>query len=147
MTQQDDNLDEHPSALDALLGMKILFKLNIKTGNIDKTDHVYPIMKICDAEDMIKKYQPIEFDTNPCDVGASNSVDVSGVAVNLESDIDTQPIGGTPEDSITSLKCKTPSKRANSSLKSCIQGKDKKDSGKMSTNRFSKKGQKKPLKR
>ncbi|MED6178239.1 hypothetical protein PIB30_105661, partial [Stylosanthes scabra] len=97
----DDNLDEHPSALDTLLGMKILFKLNIKTG----------------------------------------------VAVNLESDIDTQPIGGTPEDSITSLKCKTPSKRANSSLKSCIQGKDKKDSGKMSTNRFSKKGQKKPLKR
>ncbi|MED6147118.1 hypothetical protein PIB30_040970 [Stylosanthes scabra] len=89
---EDENLDEHPSQLDTLFEMKQLFKVSIKSSNIDEVDLVYPVMKICDDENMIK-YQPIEFDTNPCistlDVRASNFVGVSHPVLNLESDHDT----------------------------------------------------------
>ncbi|MED6214896.1 hypothetical protein PIB30_107848, partial [Stylosanthes scabra] len=65
--------------------------------------------------------KPIDFETNsgaaPHDAGASNSIDVSGPVVNLESDADTQPTTGCGKDSVTSLKEKTPAKRPTSSQK------------------------------
>ncbi|MED6153333.1 hypothetical protein PIB30_100932, partial [Stylosanthes scabra] len=41
---------------DTMLEMKLLFKINIKSNNIDESDPVYNVMKICEDEDMIKKY-------------------------------------------------------------------------------------------
>ncbi|MED6147039.1 hypothetical protein PIB30_040329 [Stylosanthes scabra] len=107
-----------------MLGKKLLFKNNVKSINIKESDHVYTVMKICDDDEMIKKYQLIQFDTNP-------------------------PVSphGSVEDSVTSLKCKTLTKRANTELKSCIQAKEKKEQGHTSTNRVSKKGRKKLAKR
>ncbi|MED6215827.1 hypothetical protein PIB30_001968 [Stylosanthes scabra] len=147
----DENLEEHPTQLDNLLEKKLLFKLSVKSSNIDGGDLVYPVSKICDDDDMVQKYQPIEFDTDPCvgspDVKASNTMDGSGPVVSLGSDHDTQLYVGTGEASVTSIKTKTFSKMTRTSLKPCIQGKDEKDKGQTSTNRFCKKGEKKNVKR
>ncbi|MED6112849.1 hypothetical protein PIB30_065478 [Stylosanthes scabra] len=147
----DMDADEHSIAFDKMLEMKLLFKVNVKASNIKEFDTTYAVMKICDDDEMVKKYQPIDFETNACvtpnDVGASNSVDMSGITVNLESDVDTQPVGHSLENSVNSIKSKVPVKKSNDTLKSCIKNLQKKESGQSSTNRFSKKGQKKGVKR
>ncbi|MED6112851.1 hypothetical protein PIB30_065480 [Stylosanthes scabra] len=147
----DKDTDEHPIAFDKMLEMKLLFKVNVKASNIQESDTTYAVMKICDDDEMVKKYQPIGFETNACvtpnDVGASNSVDMSGITVNLESDVDTQPVGHSLENSVNSIKSKVPVKKSNDTLKSCIKNIQKKESGQSSTNRFIKKGQKKGVKR
>ncbi|MED6154131.1 hypothetical protein PIB30_109057, partial [Stylosanthes scabra] len=151
LKKEVNDSEEHHSHLDKMLDKKVLFKVNVKSNNIHEADHVYTVMKICDDEDLINKHQPIDFETNsgaaPHDAGASNSVDVSGPVVNLESDADTQPTTGCGKDSVTSLKEKTPAKRPTSSQKSWSHSGEKRDKGKLSTNRFSKKALTKGAKR
>ncbi|RYR16665.1 hypothetical protein HN51_067425 [Arachis hypogaea] len=106
----------YPPTLDNMMDKKLLFKINVKTANINKHDQVYTIMKICDDEDIVEKNCPMEFISNPSDVltenGISNSMDVSATVANLKSDNNSQCSVDVVEDSVTSLKCKTPIRRA-----------------------------------
>ncbi|XP_057739701.1 replication protein A 70 kDa DNA-binding subunit B-like [Arachis stenosperma] len=58
----------YPPTLDNMMDKKLLFKINVKTANINKHDQVYTIMKICDDEDIVEKNCPMEFISNPSDV-------------------------------------------------------------------------------
>ncbi|XLR35502.1 hypothetical protein S83_063402, partial [Arachis hypogaea] len=84
----------YPPTLDNMMDKKLLFKINVKTANINKHDQVYTIMKICDDEDIIEKNCPMEFISNPSDFltenEISNSMDVSVAVANLKSDNNSQ---------------------------------------------------------
>ncbi|MED6182828.1 hypothetical protein PIB30_032396 [Stylosanthes scabra] len=148
---KDKDDDEHPIAFDKMLEMKLLFKINVKTSNIKEADTVYAVMKICDDDEMIQKYLPPEFEADACvspnEVGGSNSVDVSGLMVNLESDVDTHPIVRSIEHFVNSVKSKAAAKKCTSTLKSCIKDMQSNEQGQSSTNRGKKKTQKKGVKR
>ncbi|QHO45371.1 Replication protein A 70 kDa DNA-binding subunit B [Arachis hypogaea] len=89
----------YPAALESLLERKLLFKVNVKSSNIKLYDQVYTVMK---------------------DTGCSNSVDLSAAMVDINNLSDSQYSVDVVEDSVTSLKCKTPAKTATMVLKQQI---------------------------
>ncbi|MED6151003.1 hypothetical protein PIB30_078097 [Stylosanthes scabra] len=122
LNDKDD--DEHPIAFDKMLEMKLFFKINVKTNNIKEADTVYAVMKICDDDEMVQKYQPPEFEADAC-VSPNRSL----------------------EHSVNSVKSKAAAKKSTSTLNSCIKNMQNNEQGKSSTNRGIKKGQKKGVKR
>ncbi|MED6206855.1 hypothetical protein PIB30_030519 [Stylosanthes scabra] len=149
LNDKDD--DEQLNAFEKMLDMKLLFKINVKATNIQQTDNVYAVMNICDDDDMIKKHQPADFEDDfigsPNEVGGSNSLDASGITVNLESDLDTRPIGVVLQRSVNNVKSKIAAKKSIATVKSCMKNMQKNEVGQSSTNRITKKGQKKGVKR
>ncbi|QHO19846.1 uncharacterized protein DS421_11g332620 [Arachis hypogaea] len=113
----------YPPTLDNMMDKKLLFKINVKTTNINKHDQVYTIIKICDDEDIVEKNCPMEFISNPFDIltenRISNSMDVSAAVANIKSDNNSQCFVDVMEDSVTNLKCKTPTRRALNGGKTC----------------------------
>ncbi|XP_052115464.1 replication protein A 70 kDa DNA-binding subunit B isoform X2 [Arachis duranensis] len=105
---------------------------------------------ICDDEEVVDKNLPKNFDGNSSmnmtENGCSNSLDMFGniTDLNTDTDPDAQYTMDIREDSITSLKCKTPAKRVTNGFRSgsssAIQNEDE---GQLSTNKFSRKNAKK----
>ncbi|XP_019261666.1 PREDICTED: uncharacterized protein LOC109239540 [Nicotiana attenuata] len=48
----------HPLEIEAILDRKFMFKLTVKSSNIDENDEVYIVVKVSDDEDIIQKYSP-----------------------------------------------------------------------------------------
>ncbi|KAL4286786.1 hypothetical protein AHAS_Ahas19G0121000 [Arachis hypogaea] len=89
----------------------------------------------------------MEFISNPSDVltenGISNSMDVLAAVANLKSDNNSQ-CSDVVEDSVTSLKCKTPTRRALNGVKHAVSlNIDNEEDFQLSTNKLSQKGGKK----
>ncbi|QHO57364.1 hypothetical protein HN51_011953 [Arachis hypogaea] len=142
--------DEYPLTLDNMMDRRLLFKINVKAANISGYDQVFTVMKICDDEEVVDKNLPKNFDGNSSmnmtENGCSNSLDMFGniTDLNTDTDPDAQYTMDIREDSITSLKCKTPAKRVTNGFRSgsssAIQNEDE---GQLSTNKFSRKNAKK----
>ncbi|XP_020989662.1 uncharacterized protein LOC110276908 [Arachis duranensis] len=115
----------YPPTLDCMMDRRLLFKVNVKASNIRHYDQVYTVMKICDDEEIETDY--------------SDSLDVFAAAVNLHNDTEFMLSVDGLEDNVTSLKSKTPAKRAPIGLKHKLAiNLDKEDVG-FSTNKFSRK--------
>ncbi|KAL4394500.1 hypothetical protein AHAS_Ahas02G0158200 [Arachis hypogaea] len=117
MEKKVSTKDDYPPTFDNMMDKRVLFKLNVKSGNISQYDLVYIVMRVCDDEDIIEKNTPKEVSTTPTinntENGCSNSIDMSGNVVNLNTDSDMQPSLDTPQECISSLKCKTLAKESN----------------------------------
>ncbi|RYR47677.1 uncharacterized protein LOC107607840 [Arachis ipaensis] len=140
--------DDYPQLLDNMMDKRVLFKLNVKSGNIKQYDPVYTVMKICDDEDIIMKNMPESLPNklaiNEDDHDYSNLVDISGIVVNLTSNTDTHLTMNFTEESVSSLKFKTPAKRTISGVKiGNININLIEEEGQNSTNRLRSKGTKK----
>ncbi|XLS64880.1 hypothetical protein HN51_024854 [Arachis hypogaea] len=83
----------YPPTLDNMMDKKLLFKINVKTANINKHDQ---------------------------ENGICNSMDVSATVANLKSDNNSQCSVDVVEDSVTSLKCKIPTRRALNGVKHSV---------------------------
>ncbi|XLR24020.1 hypothetical protein HN51_070437 [Arachis hypogaea] len=134
-----------PPALETMMGRKLLFKINVKSSNIRQYDQVYTIMKICDDEEIIEMNHPKEVHNLDFDVitdnGCSDSINVSTVLANMQNDTDSIFSMDGIEDSVTSLKEKTPAKRATMGMKQSLPiNVDNEDELGFSTNKFSRKG-------
>ncbi|RYQ85371.1 hypothetical protein Ahy_B10g104922 [Arachis hypogaea] len=135
----------YPPALDSMMDRRLLFKLNVKVSNIKQYDHVYTVMKICDDEEIVEinhpKAVPNIAAATLTDTGCSDSLDISAAVVNLHNDTDSTLSVDGLEDSVTSLKSKTPAKRASVGLKQSVHiNIDNEDELGFSTNKFSRKG-------
>ncbi|XLT86167.1 hypothetical protein HN873_007920, partial [Arachis hypogaea] len=121
-------------------------EINVKVANISGYDQVFTVMKICDDEEVVDKNLPKNFDGNSSmnmtENGCNNSLDMFGniTDLNTDTDPDAQYTMDVREDSITSLKSKTPAKRVTNGFRSgsssVIQNEDE---GQLSTNKFSRK--------
>ncbi|RYR27779.1 hypothetical protein Ahy_B01g051829 [Arachis hypogaea] len=144
MEEKVSTEDDYPPTFDNMMDKRVLFKLNVKSGNISQYDPVYTVMRVCDDKDIIEKNTPKEVSTTPTinntENGCSNSIDMSGSVVNLNTDSDMQPSLDVPQECISSLKCKTPAKRSNNGEKGGSPSVNEiEDEGQLSTNRFSRK--------
>ncbi|XLS50821.1 hypothetical protein HN51_011498 [Arachis hypogaea] len=129
-----------------MMDRRLLFKINVKVANISGYDQVFTVMKICDDEEVVDKNLPKNFDGNSSmnmtENGCNNSLDMFGniTDLNTDTDPDAQYTMDVREDSITSLKSKTPAKRVTNGFRSgsssVIQNEDE---GQLSTNKFSRK--------
>ncbi|XLR57706.1 hypothetical protein S83_008378, partial [Arachis hypogaea] len=105
----------YPPALDSMMDRRLLFKLNVKASNIKQYDHVYTVMKICDYEEIVEINHPKA---------------VPNIAAATLTD--------GLKDSVTSLKSKTPAKRASVGLKQSMNiNINNEDEFGFSTNKFS----------
>ncbi|QHN81863.1 uncharacterized protein LOC107622149 [Arachis ipaensis] len=127
-----------------MMDRRLLFKINVKAANISGYDQVFTVMKICDDEEVVDKNLPKNFDgnslVNVTENGCSNSLDMFGNITNLNTDTDpdAQYTMDAREDSITSLKCKTPAKKVTNGFRSgCSSANQNKNEGQLSTNKFS----------
>ncbi|XLS91704.1 hypothetical protein HN51_067712 [Arachis hypogaea] len=102
----------YPAALESLLERKLLFKVNVKSSNIKLYDQVYTVMKVCEDDTIFEMHLPNKTFSTVTDTGCSNSVDLSATMVNINNLSDSQYSVDVVEDSVTSLKCKTPAKTA-----------------------------------
>ncbi|XLR15270.1 hypothetical protein S83_043208 [Arachis hypogaea] len=102
----------YPAALESLLERKLLFKVNVKSSNIKLYDQVYTVMKVCEDDTIFEMHLPNKTFSTVTDTGCSNSVDLSAAMVNINNLSDSQYSVDVVEDSVTSLKCKTPAKIA-----------------------------------
>ncbi|XP_016168192.1 uncharacterized protein LOC107610695 [Arachis ipaensis] len=122
--EMSDGDNEYPSTLNNIIDKKLLLKLNVKFANIKQFVHIYTVMKICDDEEIIEKNTQSVLSTEPftnnTEGGCSNLVHVSGDVVNLENDCDPEYNLDVIEESISSLKCKTPAKRTSQQLEVCL---------------------------
>ncbi|KAL4343056.1 hypothetical protein AHAS_Ahas11G0040200 [Arachis hypogaea] len=117
MEEKVSTEDDYPPTFDNMMDKRVLFKLNVKSGNISQYDPVYTVMRVCDDKDIIEKNTPKEVSTTP----TINNTDV-------------------PQECISSLKCKTPAKRSNNGEKGGSPSVNEiEDEGQLSTNRFSRK--------
>ncbi|XP_057740703.1 uncharacterized protein LOC130957884 [Arachis stenosperma] len=102
----------YPPTLDCMMDRRLLFKVNVKASNIRHYDQ---------------------------ETDYSDSLDVFAAAVNLHNDTEFMLSVDGLEDNVTSLKSKTPAKRALIGLKHKLAiNLDKEDVG-FSTNKFSQK--------
>ncbi|XP_057747600.1 uncharacterized protein LOC130966795 [Arachis stenosperma] len=134
--------EEYPPTLDNIMDKKALFKINVKMANIKQYDQVYTVSKVCDDEELVEKNMPKKMQTNPSTNitknGYSNSVDMSGHVVNLETDTDPHFSMDGLEDSVSSGKCKTPAKSASSGINDAVKSLPQhEEEGQFFTNRFS----------
>ncbi|KAL4390560.1 hypothetical protein AHAS_Ahas03G0157300 [Arachis hypogaea] len=130
----------------ASIRYKVEVMINVKVANISGYDQVFTVMKICDDEEVVDKNLPKNFDGNSSmnmtENGCNNSLDMFGniTDLNTDTDPDAQYTMDVREDSITSLKSKTPAKRVTNGFRSgsssVIQNEDE---GQLSTNKFSRK--------
>ncbi|MED6129068.1 hypothetical protein PIB30_104169 [Stylosanthes scabra] len=108
--------DGYPSVLNELFEKRLLFKVTVKAANISGEDTVFPVMKICDDEDIVERYYPKDeavgnkSETNPAETGGSNEVDFPTTVVSLQNDTDSQLNVDHLERSVTSIKAKTPAR-------------------------------------
>ncbi|XP_057723394.1 replication protein A 70 kDa DNA-binding subunit B-like [Arachis stenosperma] len=134
--------DEYPPTLNNIMDRKLLLKINVKSANIKQFDQIYTVMKICDDEEIIEKNTQSVLSAEPStntEGGCSNSVHVSA-DFNLKNDCDPEYNLDAMEESISSLKCKTPLKRTSNILKCGSQFVNETDEdGQLSTNKFSRK--------
>ncbi|XP_016195509.1 uncharacterized protein LOC107636521 [Arachis ipaensis] len=115
--------DDYPPSLNNMMDKKVLFKINVKSANIKQYDPVYTVMKEADC---------------------SNSIDVSSNVVAIISDNDPELTLDSMEECMSSLKFKTPAKRAvGGSKPGLINVSNLEDEGQLSTNKFNRKGAKK----
>ncbi|XLR46029.1 hypothetical protein HN51_030116 [Arachis hypogaea] len=110
----------YPAALESLLERKLLFKVNVKSSNIKLYDQVYTVMKVCEDDTIFEMHLPNKTFSTVTDTGCSNSVDLSAAMVDINNLSDSQYSVDVVEDSVTSLKCKTPAKTATMVLKQQI---------------------------
>ncbi|XLR46784.1 hypothetical protein S83_031444, partial [Arachis hypogaea] len=47
--------DEYLKSLDNMMDRMVLFKINVKNGNIKHYDKIYTVMKVCDDEEIVAK--------------------------------------------------------------------------------------------
>ncbi|XP_072089044.1 uncharacterized protein [Arachis hypogaea] len=132
----------YPPALDSMMDRRLLFKLNVKASNIKQYDHVYTVMKICDYEEIVEinhpKAVPNIAAATLTDTGCNDSLDISAAVVNLHNDTDSKLSVDGLKDSVTSLKSKTPAKRASVGLKQSMNiNINNEDEFGFSTNKFS----------
>nr|XP_025648038.1 uncharacterized protein LOC112743018 [Arachis hypogaea] len=116
-------------------------EINIKSANIDQYDQVYTIGKVCDDEDIIEKNLPKESNTNSSvnltEIGCNDSLEIAENVADIKTDSNNLC-------DVSSLKYKTPAKRALNGVKSSTTTINEHDEeGQLSTNRFSHKGGKK----
>ncbi|XP_057740375.1 replication protein A 70 kDa DNA-binding subunit B-like [Arachis stenosperma] len=142
--EDDAKEDEYPKSLDNMMDRMVLFKINVKSGNIKHYDQIYTVMKVCDDEETVAKNKPQQMDVstsmNITENRGSNTLEMSGHVVNLKNDNDPQLTVDSMEDCVESLKYKTPAKRIAGSLK---YGSVVDEECQLSTNRFTRKGGKK----
>ncbi|XP_057733849.1 uncharacterized protein LOC130949029 [Arachis stenosperma] len=119
--EDDAKEDEYPKSLDNMMDRMVLFKINVKSGNIKHYDQIYTVMKVCDDEETLQKNKPQQMDVstsmNITENRGSNTLEMSGHVVNLKNDNDPQLTVDSMEDCVESLKYKTPAKRIAGSLK------------------------------
>ncbi|RYR25408.1 hypothetical protein Ahy_B02g059129 [Arachis hypogaea] len=111
--EDDAKEDEYPKSLDNMMDRIVLFKINVKSGNIKHYDQIYTVMKVCDDEETVAKNKPKQMDENR----GSNTLEMSGHVVNLKNDNDPQLTVDSMENCVESLKYKIPAKRIADSLK------------------------------
>ncbi|KAL4322302.1 hypothetical protein AHAS_Ahas14G0196900 [Arachis hypogaea] len=142
--EDDAKEDEYPKSLDNMMDRMVLFKINVKSGNIKHYDQIYTVMKVCDDEETVAKNKPQQMDVstsmNITENRGSNTLEMSGHVVNLKNDNDPQLTVDSMEACVESLKYKTPAKRIAGSLK---YGSVVDEECQLSTNRFTRKGGKK----
>ncbi|KAL4371106.1 hypothetical protein AHAS_Ahas06G0132600 [Arachis hypogaea] len=139
--------DDYPPFLNNMMD-KVFLKINVKSANIKQYDLVYTVMKVCDDEDISLKHLPTNISSNQSahvyEADCSNSIDVSSNVVAIISDNDPELTLDSMEECISSLKFKTPAKRAvGGSKHGLINVNNLEDEGKLSTNKFKCKGAKK----
>ncbi|MED6183459.1 hypothetical protein PIB30_038061 [Stylosanthes scabra] len=80
--------------LDNLIEKNLLFKINVKSNNIEKDDRIYMVSNICQDEDLVKQYLPEDFITQQtaslAELGGSISLEVSQAVVNLQIDFNEE---------------------------------------------------------
>ncbi|XP_020979807.1 uncharacterized protein LOC110272217 [Arachis ipaensis] len=142
--EESSDGEGYPPTLDSMMDRRLLFKINVKASNIKQYDHVYTVMKICDDEDIVEMNHPKPVQNNASanliETGCSDSIGISAVVVNMHNDTESMVSLDGVEDSVTSLKSKTPAKRAPVGLKQSVHiNIDTKDELGFSTNKFSRK--------
>ncbi|RYQ97283.1 hypothetical protein Ahy_B08g093315 [Arachis hypogaea] len=122
MEEKVSTQDDYPPTFNNIMDKRVLFKLNVKFGNISQYDPVYTVTR-----------------KNGC----NNSIDILGRVVNLNTYYDMQPSLDSPHECISSLKCKTPAKRSNNRGKGGSSFVNEiEEEGHLSTNSFSRKSDK-----
>ncbi|XP_052116526.1 uncharacterized protein LOC127746653 [Arachis duranensis] len=91
---EDAKEDEYPKSLDNMMDIMVLFKINVKSGNIKHYDKIYTVMKVCDDEETVAKNKPKQMEV-------STSMNITD----------------SMEEYVESLKYNTPAKRIADSLK------------------------------
>ncbi|XP_072059828.1 replication protein A 70 kDa DNA-binding subunit A isoform X1 [Arachis hypogaea] len=142
--EESSDGEGYPPTLDSMMDRRLLFKINVKASNMKQYDHVYTVMKICDDEDIVEMNHPKPVQNNASanliETGCSDSIGISAVVVNMHNDTESMVSLDGVEDSVTSLKSKTPAKRAPMGLKQSVHVNiDTEDEFGFSTNKFSRK--------
>ncbi|KAL4337189.1 hypothetical protein AHAS_Ahas12G0085300 [Arachis hypogaea] len=94
--EDDAKEDEYPKSLDNMMDRIVLFKINVKSGNIKHYDQIYTVMKVCDDEETVAKNKPKQMDVSTSmniiirENRGSNTLEMSGHVVNLKNDNDPQ---------------------------------------------------------
>ncbi|XP_025640561.1 uncharacterized protein [Arachis hypogaea] len=143
MEEDEIGDDEYPPILDNMMDKRVLFKINVKSANINHRDQVYTVMKVCDDDEIIQKNLPKKMQSNQSisiiEINCSNSVDMFENIIHLNVDADPQ-FSDILDECVSSLKHKTSSKRASSGMKYGFNSAiDNNDDGQFSTNKFSRK--------
>ncbi|KAM3201027.1 hypothetical protein P3L10_033390 [Capsicum annuum] len=55
-------LKEHVDELDTILEKKTMFKVAVKTNNVEQHNEVYTVIKLCDDEEVTKQFRPSHSD-------------------------------------------------------------------------------------
>ncbi|XLU98667.1 hypothetical protein S245_013007, partial [Arachis hypogaea] len=61
---EDAKEDEYPKSLDNMMDIMVLFKINVKSGNIKHYDKIYTVMKVCDDEETVAKNKPKQMEVS-----------------------------------------------------------------------------------
>ncbi|MED6111995.1 hypothetical protein PIB30_057514 [Stylosanthes scabra] len=108
--------DDYPPSLNKMLDRKLLIKIHVKKSNFQDGDHVYPVVKIVEYEELVEKYmgtkKPITETSVDLDTTTNASFEVQRNIVNLISDSDPHFSLDALDESASTMEDKTLTKRA-----------------------------------
>ncbi|PHT89199.1 hypothetical protein T459_04312 [Capsicum annuum] len=97
-TTDSDDDSTYPVELNTILDKNALFKVVVKTHNVEQHVEVYTILKICDDEELTKQFRPSSSEDDFPDSNPNNDLNTPTNTLDKRSLLEVELLGIEVED-------------------------------------------------